>query len=83
MPFTCRKGRPGILLVFTASNPGLLRIEAWIRGYHRGSEKGCGLITPTQINTDTTPFPLKKGVVFSLAQDFIHRRFLEDFRFHA
>ncbi len=37
------------LLVFTASNPGHLRIEAWIRGYHRGSEKGCGLITPTQI----------------------------------
>ncbi len=50
------------LLVFTASNPGLMRIEAWIRGYHRGSEKGCGLTTPTQINTatlDTTPFFFK------------------------
>ncbi len=62
MPFTCRKGLEGDyrLLVFTASNPGLLRIEAWIRGYHRGSEKGCGIITPTQINTDTTPFSFKK-----------------------
>ncbi len=59
------------LLVFTASNPQ----EAWIRGYHRGSEKGCGLITPTQFNTATlatTPFSF---LVFSLAQDFIQEDF--------
>ncbi len=80
MPFTCRKGL-GRWLSTTCLLPRIQAswVEAWI---HRGSEKVCGLITPTQINTatlDTTPFSFKKRRGFSLAQDFIR----EDFRFHA
>ncbi len=44
-------------LVFTASNPGLFSQEAWIRGYHCGSEKGCEQTDTATL--DTTLFSIK------------------------